>query len=60
MTDEPTTARDVVATILDCAPSALCVEMLRDMALKSGNYSIEDQAMIVQAADIRLTVLKGR
>ena len=60
MTDEPTTARDVVATILDCAPSALCVEMLRDMALKSGNYSTEDQAMIVEAAQTRLMTLRGR
>ena len=60
MTDEPTTARDVVATILDCAPSALCVEMLRDMALKSGNYSIEDQTLIVQAAQTRLFTLRGR
>ena len=60
MTDEPTTARDVVATILDCAPSALCVEMLRDMALKSGNYSTEDQAMIVEAAQTRLFTLRGR
>ena len=60
MTDEPTTARDVVATILDCAPSALCVEMLRDMALKSGNYSTKDQAMIVEAAQTRLFTLRGR
>jgi hypothetical protein len=60
MTDEPTTAQAVIATILDCCRAPSAVEMLRDMALRSGRYTVEEQGLIVQAADTRLVMLRGR
>ena len=60
MTDEPTTAQAVIATILNACPSAQSVETIRDMALRSGRYTVEEQGLIVQAADTRLVMLRGR
>lgn len=60
MTDEPTTAQHVIATILDCCPSPGTVTMVRDMAILSGKYTAAEQALIIQAADTRMLTLKGR
>ena len=61
MTDDiPATAQDIVATILNACPSAHSVETIRDMALRSGRYTVEEQALIIQAAETRLLMLRGR
>jgi hypothetical protein len=61
MTDDtPATAQDIIATILNACPSAYSVETIRDMALRSGRYTEQEQALIIQAADTRLVMLRGR
>ena len=61
MTDDiPATAQDIIATILNACPSYHSVETIRDLALKSGRYTVAEQALIVDAADTRLQILRGR
>ena len=58
MIDEPATAQDIIVTIRDCCRSVSTVRTLRDMALKSGRYSLAEQGWIVDAADDRIKVLR--
>ena len=60
MIDEPTTAQDIIVTIRDCCRAVNTVRTLRDMAIKSGRYTAEEQAQICDAAAVRMQVLRGR
>ena len=60
MTDEPTTAQDVITMILLACPSRHSVLVARDLALGSGRYTGEELRLIMQAAETRLLTLGGR